>query len=165
MKLINTTLDDINTAMEIIDEAKAHLKEQGIDQWQNGYPDYNCIKSDAEKSIGYFIIEEEEIIGYLCMDFSGEPAYNTLEGSWSSDRDYVVVHRMAFSNKARGNNLASQAFSLVEEHSRAKGVNYFRIDTDEDNKKMQHIIKKNGFTYCGVINFDNSEKIAFDKEF
>ena len=45
----------------------------------------------------------------------------------------------------------------------AKGIFNFRVDTDADNKIMQHILKKNGFTYCGVIWFDHSEKIAFEK--
>lgn len=44
-------------------------------------------------------------------------------------------------------------------------ISNFRVDTDSDNKKMQHILKKNGFDYCGTIWFDNSEKIAFDKKF
>lgn len=47
--------------------------------------------------------------------------------------------------------------------AKAKGISNFRVDTDEANKIMQHVLKKNGFTYCGVIWFDNSQKIAFEK--
>ncbi len=165
MKLINTTLDDIDIAMDIINMAKTHLKEQGIDQWQNGYPDYDCIKNDALSQKGFFVTEAEEILGYLCIDFNGEVAYGNLNGSWNSDEKYVVVHRLAFSENARSKNLSSLVFKLVENMSREKGVNYFRVDTDADNSKMQHILKKNGFEYCGTIWFDNSEKIAFDKKF
>ncbi len=38
MELKNISKNDVNLAVEIIDMAKKHLKEQGIDQWQNGYP-------------------------------------------------------------------------------------------------------------------------------
>ncbi len=104
-------------------------------------------------------------IGYVCVDFAGEPAYDGLKGEWSCEREYVVVHRMAFSDSARGKGLVGGVFALLEELAREKNISYFRIDTDADNQKMQHILKKNAFLYCGTIEFDGSEKLAFDKEF
>ncbi len=150
-------------AIEIIDMAKAHLREQGIDQWQNGYPDIAIIHRDIEHGKGYFVVNDNEILGYLCIDYDGEPAYDTLRGEWHSNEPYVVVHRMAFHDNARGKGVSDIVFSMVEDLSRKKGINNFRVDTDADNHKMQHILQKNGFTHCGTIWFDNSEKIAFDK--
>ena len=98
------------------------------------------------------------------MDFDGEPAYRDLNGQWNTNEKYVVVHRMAFSEKARGRGLSGDALRMVEEMSKKNGVYSFRVDTDADNKKMRHILSKNGFEYCGTIWFDNSEKIAFDKK-
>jgi RimJ/RimL family protein N-acetyltransferase len=151
-------------AMDIIDMGKAFLKAQNIDQWQSGYPDYACIERDIQNQKGYFLIEGEELLGYLCIDYDGEPAYEGLNGAWNTDKPYVVVHRMAFSDHARGKNISSAAFALVEELSRNKGILSFRVDTDQDNKIMQHVLKKNGFSYTGTIWFDNSTKIAFDKK-
>ncbi len=164
MKLRLGKLNEVETIMEIIDGAKKHLKEQGIDQWQTGYPDKECILGDIEKNKGYLIINEDEIYGYLCIDFDGEPAYDNLNGEWESEDKYVVVHRMAFSEKARSKKLSNEVFKLVEELSKEKGIFSFRVDTDDANKKMQHVLKKNGFIYRGTIWFDNSEKIAFDKK-
>ena len=165
MKLRHALLEELDIAMDIINMAKAHLKEQGIDQWQQGYPDVAAVENDIHLERGYFVTQNDKILGYLCIDFGGEPAYDTLDGTWASQGDFVVVHRMAFHRNARGKGLASGVFRLVEELSTQKGVNYFRLDTDEGNVKMQHLLKKNGFTYRGPIVFDNSEKIAFDKVF
>ncbi|ONI39838.1 GNAT family N-acetyltransferase [Candidatus Epulonipiscium fishelsonii] len=165
LELILMKPSEVDIAMNIIDSAKKHLKEQGIDQWQTGYPDYECIKNDSMTNKGFFAVDNGNILGYLCIDFDGEPAYNNLNGTWSSDKDYVVVHRMAISENARGKNVSSQIFKLVEKMSADKGITNFRVDTDADNVKMQHILKKNGFIYRGTIWFDNSEKIAFDKQF
>lgn len=150
-------------AMEMIDEAKRHLKQQGINQWQTGYPDAACIQGDIDNGNGFFVAEEERILGYLCVDFNGEPAYDHLCGQWQSDENYVVMHRMALTEHARGRGICDDIFGLVEEMSKQKGVYAFRVDTDADNKKMQHILTKNGFAYRGTIRFDNSDKIAFDK--
>ena len=32
-------MEDIEIAMDIINDGKKYLKQQGIDQWQTGYPD------------------------------------------------------------------------------------------------------------------------------
>lgn len=165
VELKQAGLDEIQMAMDIIDAAKRHLKEQGVDQWQTGYPDRACIEKDIMAGKGHFVVEDGAILGYLCIDFDGEEAYDGLQGTWNTSEKYVVVHRMAFSEKARGKGISSLVFQLVEEMSKKQGVNAFRVDTDADNAKMQHVLKKNGFTFCGTIWFDNSEKIAFDKTF
>ena len=88
--------NEVQTAMTIIDAAKRHLKEQGIDQWQTGYPDDACIKRDLEAGKGFFVVENGAILGYLCVDYDGEPAYDQMQGTWNTSENYVVVHRMAF---------------------------------------------------------------------
>lgn len=38
MKFRKAAEKDINAIMNIINQAQNYFKEQGIDQWQNGYP-------------------------------------------------------------------------------------------------------------------------------
>ncbi len=165
MELIKITLTDVEKAMCIINMAKKHLKDQGIDQWQDGYPDTACITNDAKTGKGYFLKENDDIYGYLCVDFDGEKAYDTLNGTWACEDEYVVMHRLAISENSRGKGLGVKVFKLVEQLAASRGIHYFRVDTSEGNQKMQHILKKNGFEYRGVIWYDNGERIAFDKHF
>ncbi len=155
--------DTLDTAMRIIDGAKEHLKEQGIDQWQNGYPDEACIRKDMEEGKGFFLKEGDCVLGYLCIDLDGEPAYDDMRGTWHTEEPYVVVHRLALTKEARGKGLSDTAFTLAAAYEKERGIRSFRVDTDADNEKMKHILDKNGFTYCGTIWFDHSEKIAYDK--
>lgn len=151
-------MQEIDKAEEIIEEGKRHLKEQGVDQWQNGYPDRQILCQDLTAGKGYFVMEGAERLGYLCIDFDGESAYDEIQGSWHTKEPYMVVHRMAFTEKARGKRVSEELFRLAEEMSRQRGVFSFRVDTDRQNQKMQHILAKNGFFYCGTIWFDASEK-------
>ena len=54
--------NDAQIAMDIINDAKKHLKDQGIDQWQNGYPDETAIQRDIASGKGYFVVEGESIL-------------------------------------------------------------------------------------------------------
>ncbi len=156
--------EEKDKAMQIIETGRAHLKAQGIDQWQDGYPDQTLIEKDLQLKKGYFVVDDNDINGYLCIDFDGEPAYATLNGEWTTSEKYVVVHRMAFSENARGKGLASAVFDLVEDISRENNVFDFRIDTDDGNEKMKHILTKYGFTCRGPIRYENCERIGFDKK-
>ena len=55
---------EIDRCWEIIQEARQYLKDQGIDQWQNEYPDRNSVAGDVMKGNGYVITENGRIIGY-----------------------------------------------------------------------------------------------------
>lgn len=114
MRLQIVKKENFELAMNMINAAKQHLKEQGIDQWQNGYPDEDRIRRDIVDQKGYFLSDGIQALGYLCIGFDGEPAYDKLDGKWLSDGQYVVVHRMAFSNQAGGKGISSTAFQLVE---------------------------------------------------
>ncbi len=163
LRLVDKT--EIDTAIAIIHTAKEYLREQGIEQWQLGYPDKACLEQDIAQHKGYFLTDNDTILAYLCIDYDGDPAYEQLKGAWHSDGPYVVVHRLAFTAAARGKGMSQLIFSLVIEMSKEKGIHAFRVDTDTTNQRMLHILKKNGFAYCGTIWFIDSEKIAFDKIF
>lgn len=163
MELITADNNHIEKVMELIQQAKEFLKQNGVDQWQNGYPDITCIEKDIERKTGYLCIDMENIIGYLCIDFNGEPAYESLNGEWRSHQPYAVMHRLTIDNTYKGKGVASQIFQLVEELCIEKSVYSIKVDTDDDNQVMKHILQKNGFEYCGTISFDNSEKIAYEK--
>lgn len=75
----------------------------------------------------------------------------------------MVVHRLALDASVRGRGLASQVFEETERLARSKEIHSFKVDTDNDNQIMKHLLEKNGFQFCGTICFDNSEKIAFEK--
>lgn len=160
------TAEELDKAMGFINDAKAYLKAQGIDQWQAGYPDRDCIARDIAGHKGYFLLDDAgEALAYLCIDFDGEPAYEGLKGQWLSGKDtpYMVVHRLAASAQSRGRGYSVGAFAAAEELARQRGVTAFRVDTDADNCIMKHLLAKLGFTYCGEIWFDNSVKIAYEK--
>lgn len=159
------SMDQHAIAVDIIEQGRTYLKEQGIDQWQNGYPDENSIRQDILNEKGYFLTDGQHIFAYLCMDFDGEPAYNHIRGRWLTDpnADYMVIHRLAFNAQYRGKGLSSEIFNLAEQFCKEKGIQSIRVDTDENNKIMQHIMNKAGFTYCGTIWFAGSSKLAYEK--
>lgn len=153
---------DLETCWRIINEGREFQREQGFVQWDDTYPTVDLIREDIKAQKGYVLKIDGVIAGYMFIDFSGEPAYLNIKGQWRSEQKYGVVHRMAFSKDFQGKGLSCITFKLIEKFFVENGVKYIRMDTDFPNKRMQHVLTKNGFVNCGIIVFQG-EKLAYDK--
>lgn len=167
MKLRKSVNEDVNNIMQIINEAKEALKEQGIDQWQNGYPNADVIRNDILNNNSYVFIKNNEIVATSAVSFDGEKTYDKIyDGNWISNDEFAVIHRIAITSKHKGTGIASEIIKMIEDICLDKDVHSIKVDTHEFNVPMQKLLKKNDFKYCGVIYLeDKSKRVAFEKIF
>jgi len=164
MKFIKTSNKDIDNVMKIIKKSQEYFKSQGIDQWQNNYPNNNVIQNDINNGHSYILIKDDKIIATTAISFDGENTYNKIDGKWLSENDYAVIHRIAVDKLYKGLGIGGKIIKEVEKLCKEKEVNSIKIDTHKDNKSMKRLLEKNGFEYCGIIYLDDgSERIAFEK--
>lgn len=165
MDFRHTVKEDIEDILLIIKQAQAALKEAGIDQWQNNYPNYETISRDVDNKESYVLLEENNIVATTALSFQGEKTYqNIYDGRWISEGDYAVIHRIAVNHNCKGSGLASKMIHYVEKICLDKGVTSIKVDTHEKNLSMQRLLEKNKFQYCGIIYLeDGSKRVAFEK--
>ena len=166
MILRASTLKDVPTIMKIIGDAQRYLAELNIDQWQDGYPTQEQIMLDIENNESYVVLHESKIIGTTVFTFREESTYNEIEGEWLTKKDavYGVIHRLAVDDDYRKMGLAKFVFDECEKRVKDKNIESLRIDTHKDNKGMQHMLKKRGYDYCGIIILESGdERLAFEK--
>ena len=166
MNFRKSRMEDISGIMRLVDQAKSYMKAQGIDQWQNGYPNAESIKNDIEHDYSYVMEEDGKVIGTMAVLFDGEPTYDKIyEGDWkTTEEPYAAVHRVAVDADCKGQGIAGAMVDEVEKICRERGVRSIKNDTHRDNKSMQRMQAKNGFEYCGIIYLeDGAERIAFEK--
>ena len=84
---------------QILKDAIKRRKKDGSNQWQDGYPNMEVVKSDIEKKIGFVLTQNDTVIGYTAVIINDEPDYINIEGRWLSDQDFIVYHRVAVSEK------------------------------------------------------------------
>ena len=148
---------DLQAALLIIDEAKAFLKAQNINQWQDGYPDIAALNEDIFKKRLYVVEEGKELIALFAL-VEKEATYEYIEGSWHYDQTYLAIHRVAVKNSFKGHGIAHKIFAYA-----AQKCPYLRIDTHKDNLLMQKSVQKFGFQYCGIIYLaDGNPRLAYD---
>lgn len=160
----NPRLDHIEEIMKIIGQAKRRMKERGLDQWQDGYPDEAAIRNDMKKHQGHLFMKCLQPAAYAAIVFDKDPYYEKIDGQWLCDGEsYVAVHRLAVADEFLGLDMARHILKFAERKARSKNVRWFRIDTHHDNLPMRNLIRDFGFTFCGVVQVRDGKRMAYEK--
>ena len=161
--LRKATLEDQEVIWKILQQGIKRRKEEGSNQWQDGYPNTASIENDIEKNYGYVLESENKILGYAAVIFELEPAYEIIEGVWLSDEEYLVIHRVAVSEEYIGLGIATKIFQEIEKVAISNNTFSIKVDTNFDNIPLLKILDKLNYTYCGEVYFRGSARKAFQK--
>ena len=154
---------DISEIWAILQEAIIRRKNDGSNQWQDGYPNPDVVKNDIEKGYGYVLTEGKNIIGYCAVVVNYEPEYLKIEGKWLTDSKFVVIHRLALSENYLGKNLSKMIIEFVADFAIKNSIYSIKVDTNHDNIPMMKIFEKSGFSFCGIVHFRGSPRRAMKK--
>ena len=147
----------------ILQEAILRRKEDGSNQWQDGYPNPAVIQKDIEKGEGFVLVADEAIVGYSAVIINDEPAYEQIEGNWLTNDDFVVIHRIAISEKYLGKGLAKMIIKYIEDFALSNNIYSIKADTNFDNIAMMKIFENLGYILCGEVYFRGSSRKAYEK--
>lgn len=162
-----STGQDIDQIMEIIDEAKLLLKNDGSSQWQSGTPNRKTIENDIANKDNWVLLVDGKIAGTTTMLTTPDPNYAKIsDGDWLNQTEaYVTMHRVAISSQYRGMHLSKFIFSNLITLAVEHGFKNFRIDTYKLNERMQHLVTELGFQKRGIICVDDEidpHRLAFE---
>ena len=167
---------DLPQLFELYAHARKYMAKTGNPyQWPESYPSREILLKDMANG-GYVILDEspddnqyEEhsnssnrgnptIVGaFILEEDAHEPAYDTIDGKWLNDEPYAVIHRCAtlYNQKGIGQFFMDWCFEKCSN---------IRVDTHKDNLPMIKFLKKNNFTYCGIVRYEGVwERLAYQR--
>ena len=162
MLIRKTRAEELERVMEVYAHARAFMAEQGNPhQWGDiSWPPRDLIEQDIAAGKSYVCEHDGQIAAVFYYDFGDrvDPCYDVIEGAWSCDGPYGVVHRIASAHIVRGAGRACIEWALEKS-------GYLRIDTHEANVPMRGMLEGMGFGYCGIIYVreDTEPRLAFDR--
>lgn len=159
MQFRHAQTEDIPAIEEIYSHARTMMAATGNPhQWADGHHQQSLIADDIKKRTSYVCVIDGRIEAVFVLLREGDSDYDRIfDGQWLNDEPYVAVHRVASAGNVPG--LTGAIFDWCEKISAN-----IRIDTHRDNRVMQHVLAKNGFTYCGLIYLKNgAERLAYQR--
>ena len=150
------TQADLSDILEIYAHARRFMAENGNPtQWGQNHPAQHLLDEDISLNRLYVVESGERLCGVFMFEVGNDPTYTYIEGSWRSNTPYGVIHRIA--------GVGGGVFAAALEYCSGV-IGHLRIDTHADNKPMQHVVEKAGFSKRGIIYVeDGTPRIAYDR--
>lgn len=147
------TLDDLDAVYEIIENARALLKKDGSDQWQNGYPSKLSMQQDIEANSCYLLMYGKKIVGTGTLMLHGDTHYTYIvDGKWNhAGHPFATINRIAISSGYRGKHFARIIMAVLISSAYRNGVRDIRISTHEKNKRVHNLVLDFGFVQRGKV--------------
>jgi len=147
---------DLEEILKIYAHARHFMAENGNPtQWGQHHPAQHILENDIVLNRLYVVEDEKRLCGVFMFQVGADPTYAHIEGNWRSDSPYGVIHRIA--------GMGGGVFAAALDYCSGV-IGHLRIDTHADNKPMQHVVEKAGFSRRGIIYVeDGTPRIAYDR--
>ena len=155
---------DLDNIMKMYKSCVTGMLKNGIDQWDDSYPNTEIITEDLNVGTYYVVEMDGTIIGGVNIDKNQDDTYLALDWEDKSD-SFLVVHRLGvkeeFWNKKIGKDLMLFTEKLVIE----KGLKSIRLDTYSGNPKAMEFYRRLGYSELGTIDLkpDKDKYYCFEK--
>lgn len=149
--IIPFTQIHLSQALDVLDTVKNHMIQQGLDQWDEHYPNQDTLTSDLHKQQAYIYLEQGEILAYMVLNEEYDIEYDDLV--WSTKTPFLVIHRLFVNPKAQGKGISSQMILYAEQYAKEHHYNAIRFDAYSLNATANAIYIKKGYQLVGTVRF------------
>jgi len=132
MNITQATVADIDAITELIRQAVRIMQKNGIDQWNDNYPNKNLVTDDVAMGSLFKITVDGNIAGIVTLNELQFPDYSKIHWKDSTGRP-LVVHRLCIDPRYQGKSLAKRLMFFAEEYAKKNGYSSIRLDTYSKN--------------------------------
>ncbi|MBC8266930.1 MAG: GNAT family N-acetyltransferase [Flavobacteriales bacterium] len=150
MIIRKATIADLDGIMDMYISCVKGMIANGIDQWDETYPNAEVIKEDLIAQTYFIAIEKGIIIGGINIDQKQDPTYLAIDWQDKTNQ-FLVVHRLAVKAEYWKNGIGKSLMLFTENLVIEKGLNSIRLDTYSGNPKALEFYNKLGYTELGTI--------------
>jgi ribosomal protein S18 acetylase RimI-like enzyme len=143
--------EEVQEILELTKACGAHMRDNGIDQWDENYPDIDSLKHDLETQTLFTYRDESLIKGIVVLNESQDEEYAQINWSTSDTDKNLVVHRLAVHPDFQGQGIARKLMDFAEQFAKSKQYDAIRLDTFSQNPRNQKFYKNRGYTELGSV--------------
>ena len=144
--------DDLDALVALYGAAAQDMREKGIDQWDEYYPDREILAEDVESGDMTLGFLDGQLACAYVVNREYDPEYEL--GAWEhTEGDFCVLHRLCVNPQLQGRDLARQAMARMEKTALEQGFDSVRLDVFSQNLHAQRLYEKLGYRRTGEVRF------------
>lgn len=162
MSIRGAIASDLGPLEALTTACVAQMRAQGIEQWDEVYPDGPVIAQDIAAGTLHVLEGPEGIIGCVTVDQRPDPLWQGLR--WSADGvPFAAVHRLMVRPSLQGRGFAKQLMLHAEMNAREQGCRSIRLDTFTKNPSALALYHRLGYQLTGIALMRKGEFVGFEK--
>lgn len=142
---------DLVQASDVLEDVKIHLLSEGIDQWDQEYPNTMVLTHDIMKEQAFIYEEQGELLAYMVLNEQCDEEYNDL--NWNTTTPFLVIHRLYVKPTAQGQGISSKMIQYAEQYAVENKYQSIRFDAFSLNKTAHAVYLKKGYQIVGTVRF------------
>jgi ribosomal protein S18 acetylase RimI-like enzyme len=142
---------DFDAVTALFLNAIAHMRENGIDQWDELYPTSDILREDIENGEMYLLVRGEDIFSAVVINARQDEEY--AQGDWRCGSNPAVIHRLCVHPKYQHQGVAAETVRRAERLISGRGYDCVRLDTFTRNPYAMKLYKRLGYQKAGEIRF------------
>lgn len=142
----------IEEVFSVFSAAIQNMELQGIQQWDEIYPDKPTIADDIARKQMYISKINNQIA--VCFVLSEEYDEEYKNGCWQyPDSRFCVIHRLCVNPKFQNKGIASKTMKYIENLCKSAGYDSIRLDCFTENPYSRRLYDKTGYSVVGYANW------------
>lgn len=127
------------------------MRDNGIDQWDENYPDRNSLLNDLNSETLFAYREDGIILGIVVLNELQDEEYAEINWSTNDAHRNIVVHRLAVHPEQQGKGIAREIMDFAEVYATNEGYDAIRLDTFSQNTRNQKFYTNRGYNDLGPV--------------
>jgi len=162
MTIRGAIVSDLSSLEALTAACLVQMRAQGIEQWDEIYPDGPVIAQDIATGTLHVLDGPEGIIGCVTVDRRPDPLWQGLR--WSADGvPFAAVHRLMVRPSFQGRGLAKRLMLHAEVNAREQGCRSIRLDAFTKNPAALALYQGLGYRLTGTALMRKGEFVGFEK--
>ena len=157
-------ISDLENIMLMYKSCVTGMLKNGIDQWDETYPNSEIISEDLNVGTYYVAEIDKTIIGGVNIDENQDYSYLALDWKDKSD-SFFVVHRLGVKEEFWNKKIGKDMMLFTEKLVLERGFKSIRLDTYSGNPKAMEFYIRLGYTKLGAIDLkpEKDKYYCFEK--
>ena len=155
------TMDDLTEICNMIEAAKQHMSEQGIEQWDDIYPVCEDFEEDINKKTMYVVIKDTQFAAIYAISEECDDEYFKCE--WEN-RKPCIIHRFCVSPAFQNNGVGAIVLNHIETRLIEAGYDSVRLDVFTQNPYALRLYEKNGYIKRGYAEWRKGRFLLMEKK-
>ncbi len=142
---------DAEAIVALFKQAIAHMCANGIEQWDDKYPDADLLRGDIKSGEMRVLERGGDILAVVVINAKQDDEY--AQGDWRCGSNPAVIHRLCVHPKHQHQGIAAEVMRHAEQLIAKQGYDCIRLDAFTQNPYALRLYERFGYRKAGEVTY------------